>query len=358
MSSLEDLRKQIDGIDNELVEKLGKRAELVLEVKKAKHKENIDVYSPARERQILDRVLALSKDGPFPSGPLERIFVNIISATRSLIGGLHISYLGPEHSLAYEASLQQFGEAVSHQFASSIKDVFADVERGDANYGIVPARVSSTGVVDETFDLLMQSNLEIIAELEVSERLAVFTHSGGLADISRVYSDAHSFIRASSWLRSNLAGAEQIVTSGPVEAQNRYAKEENSALLTLESLASREDVPVAASGVESDHGSETRFIVLGSKTPPATGNDKTSLLCSVEERAGALRELLQPFSMRGITLLKIESRPMRGRAWEYVFFIDLLGHQSEPKIASAIEELEKLSSYLKVLGSFPNVCQS
>jgi chorismate mutase/prephenate dehydratase len=358
MASLDELRADIDRIDEELVAKLTRRAELVLEVKKAKQLENVDVYSPARERQILDRVLALSANGPFPAGPLERIFVNIISATRSLIGDLHISYLGPEGSLAFEASEQQFGEAVYHAASSSIKGVFAHVERGEANYGVVPARTSSTGLVTETFDVLMQSNLKIIAELEVKERLSLFSHSGGLGDIDRIYSDAHSFIRSSAWLRANLPGVEEVLVESLADALKKFRAHPKAALIGLERLSAREDVHVAASGIESEVGADTRFIVLGSKTPPTSGHDKTSLLCSVEERAGALRELLQPFSMRGITMLKIESRPMRGRAWEYVFFIDVLGHQDEPKIADAIKELTNLSSYLKVLGSYPLVCQS
>jgi chorismate mutase/prephenate dehydratase len=358
MTSLAELREQIDQIDSDLVEKLTRRAELVLAVKKAKQNENVDIYSPARERQILDRVAALAANGAFPQEPLERIFINIIGATRSLIGDLQVAYLGPESSLACEAAMQQFGESIDLLPAASIEAVISKVERGDCHFGVIPARTSSTGLVTQTFDVLMQSKLMIIAELEVKERLALFTASGGLGNLKRIYSDAHSFVRAENWIQGNVPEAELVLSRSLPEALRQYRKSDDSALLWLESLASRENLPVAASGIESDLGTDTRYIVVGSKIPQATGSDKTSLLCSAEERSGALRQILQPFSVRGITLLKIESRPMRGRAWEYVFFIDISGHQSDPKIMDAISDLEKLTSYLKVLGSYPMVCQS
>ncbi|MCB0324795.1 MAG: chorismate mutase [Bdellovibrionales bacterium] len=358
MRDLEQLRQQIDALDDEIVAKLERRAELVLEVKKAKQKDNIDVYSPARERQILDRIAKLAAGGPFPAQPLERIFINIISATRSLIGELAVSYVGPQGSLGGEAAIKQFGEAIDHVPAGSLEEVFAKVERGDAQYGVVPARTSATGLVTKTFDLLMQSNLVIIAEIEVKERLCLYTRGSGLGEVQRIFSDVHSFARAEEWLKSNVPAAERVVESSLSGALRKLDKHPESALLWLESLSGRHDLHPVASGIEGDLGAETRFVVLGSKSPSSTGKDKTSLLCSVPERAGALREILQPFSVRGVTLLRIESRSMRNRAWEYVFFIDVAGHEEDPKIGDAIRDLRNLSSYLKVLGSYPMVCQS
>ena len=271
MATLKELREQIDQTDAELVSLLNHRAELVLEVKKAKEKEKADIYSPERERLILERVRKLSADGPFPPSALERIFTNIISATRSLIGEITVCYLGADPSLARDAAVHQFGETVRFCSELRIDALLEMLVCGEVHYGVLPERALGAGLLPAGFTKLMRSSLVIIAEVEVNP------------------------------------------------------------------------------GVDA----EERFLVLGHKMPAQTGRDKTSLVCAASERAGALRDLLQPFASRGINLLRIESKLLQTSSWDYLFFIDLEGYCDDPEVKAAIEELHALSVELKVLGSYP-----
>ena len=272
--SLKSLREQIDKIDTDLVTLLNERAELVLEVKRAKKRENAEIYSPERERRILDRVRSLAAEGNFPAAALERIFVNIISATRSLIGETSVAFLGSEHSLARDAATDQFGQTVRFVSEDDLHGLVRKVEEGEVQYGLVPIRNTEGGLIYSTFDELMRSKLVIIAETPAPD------------------------------------------------------------------------------------GSEARYVTLGHKPPTQTGTDKTTLVCGVNDRAGALRDLLQPFASRSITLLRIESKPDTIHGWDYLFFIDIAGHQGESTVAEAIAELSDLVTHLKVLGSYPMVCTS
>lgn len=364
MNSLAALRERIDQIDAQVVDLLNQRAACVLEVKRAKAEGNIDIYSPERERQILDRVTALAKDGNFPANALERIFGSIISATRSLIGELGVSYSGGECSIAHEASVTQFGETVRYTSEVSIEEVFAKVERGDAHYGVVPARLSSSGTVTKTFDLLSQSNLCVIAEIELHEHIALLGASSlaqpgerasNLTSIERVYGDMFASTRAGEWLRAHLPQAQIQVVESPARAAAMVASDPRAVMLGLERAAERFHLSILARGVQSETGIDSRFFVIGTKMPAVTGRDKTSLLCAVEERAGALRDILRPFAERGVTLVRIESRPLRTRAWEYVFLIDLEGHVADVPVKEAIDELSTICSFVRTLGSYPMV---
>jgi chorismate mutase / prephenate dehydratase len=358
MATLQELREQIDGIDDQLVDLLNRRAELALEVKATKQKNNISVYAPDRERKILDRVLSRGQNGPFPRVTLERIFVNIVSATRSLIGEVSVAYLGTEYSIEHEAALRQFGEAVQYSPEASVESVLLKVERGDAQYGVLPARTSGGNLVTKTFDLLLESKLLVIAEVEIKEQLALFSRCTSLSEIQRVCSTAYYFSCCEQWLCANLPHAELVLQGHVMGAIKDLDAPSGTALIASQMLGERFALNVLVSGIAVEQEMGARFIVVGQKVTLPTGNDKTSLLCSVKDRAGVLRDVLRPFAERGITLLKIESRPMRNRAWEYVFFIDLTGHQVDPAVSEAIEELRGLSSYLKVLGSYPLVCHS
>lgn len=270
MEKLTQLREQIDKIDEDIVSLLKKRADCVLEVKKTKHSENIDVYSPLRERQILNRVSELAKGGNFPLHALETIFTNIVAATRSLIGELQIAFPGPDTSLAGAAARKQFGESVGFNPLVTLEEVLSKVECGEMHFAVVS--------VFDSLESLLKSPLVVIAEVEV----------------------AHT----------------------------------------------------TEAGVDTC----SRFFVLGNTIPPVSGNDKTSLLCAVEERSGALREILKPFSDRGISLLKISSNPIRMQAWEHMFFIDIAGHQDEKQVQSVLKELREMCSFVKVLGSYSMTC--
>ena len=357
-AELDSLRSQIDIIDGDLVELLNKRAELVLSVKAKKSAGKLDIYSPARERQILDKVIERAKGGSFPTQSLERIFTHIVSATRSLIGELQVSYVGPEYSLGFDAALKQFGDDVHYVSEPSIEEVFAKVERQKVHFGVVPVRNAQQGMIEPTFDLLLHSSLKIIAELEIRERLHLFGHAENTSEVNCVYADSYNFSRTEAWLRAHLPAAKLVVEYALPNAVERVRSEERSALIALEVAGERFSLPEVARGIEQDNGADARFFVLGTTTPLPTGSDKTSLLCGVAEKAGALRALLEPFSRRGLSLLKIDSRPTRNKAWEYVFFIEIAGHTSEPAVQACLKELETLCTYVRVVGSYPLVCQS
>lgn len=363
MSTLAELRIKIDAIDDRIVALLNERADLVLGVKRAKAQDNIDIYTPERERQILDRLSALASGGSFPLAAVERIFSNIISATRSLIGELSVSYAGHECSLAHDAAVKQFGETLQFSPEISIEEVFAKVERGDSHFGVVPARLGVGGTVPKTFDLLMHSKLQIIAEVEIKERLALlvgpqFPEAAGCVEVCEVIADAQSFVRAGDWLRANVPSAKLTLVESATHAVQKLRESKDAAAVVIESAAERYGFKALARGVEAESAGDSRFLVVGYRAPNRTGKDKTSLVCAVAERAGVLRDLLQPFSERGITLLKIESRPVRNRAWEYAFFIDIEGHQADAAVQDAVRALSEMASFVKVFGSYPLVCPS
>lgn len=358
MKTLVELREGLDSIDDQIVKLLHQRADIALEVKRTKEKEKLDIYSPARERQILNRVLNLVPEGHFPRSSLEKIFLSMLSASRSLMGELCVSYVGPESSLGREAALKQFGDNLKFSPESSIEEVFAKVEEGDSQYGIVPARTTSGNTTTKTYDLLTQSSLVIIAEVEIKEKFSLIGAGSGLSAIKQVYADANTFNRCMSWIKSNLATAELRIVDNTDIAVKVAKDNHNIAAIALDGEAERSDLVVIASGIESESQNDARFFILGQKPPPQTGHDKTSLLCAVSEKSGALRDILQPFSEYKITLLKIESRSIRTRGEEYGFYIDAFGHQQEPALQAALFKLNSLCSFVKVFGSYPLVYHS
>ena len=353
--TLEQLRAQIDEIDQQLVKLLNQRADMVLGVKQAKERDRIDIYSPARETQILERVRKLAEGGNFPIAALERIFTAIISGTRSLIGELSVGYLGPECSSAYDASIKQFGENLRLNPEPSVETIIRRVEHGDFHYGVIPIETSSTGIAVPTIQALRESRLEIVAEIEIRNRLAIIgpASSDGWVKVKRIFGDAYSIWSVSNWLRINLPLVETVVVETTAEAVKRASEDPSAAIIASESAAARFNLSVLASGVENDQNSEARFVVVGFNTPPPTGRDKTSVLLTVSDRAGVLRDVLRPFADRGLTLLKIESKPFRNHGNGYIFYVDVAGHRSDPALNAAIEELKSLCSECKVFGSYP-----
>jgi chorismate mutase/prephenate dehydratase len=353
MNTLDSLRNKIDEVDEKIVELLGQRADLALQVKQAKAKDKIDVYSSARERQIIDRVLKLAKDSSFPLSSLEKIFSTMIAATRSLIGDLSIVYSGVELSLAHEAAIKQFGETVKMVPQLSPADVVSRVTDGIANFGVIPAENGTDGLLVKTFEALIEAPLQIVAEVYVDERYSILSKSSNFAEVKRIYGDIRSISHAGKWLRANFPQSEQVLLDNSALGCDKASFESDSAAIVLSSFSDKYQLNSLANNIENEFSVESRYIVIGHTGAVPTGNDKTSILVVMQDKAGALRALLEPFSERGITLLKIESKPMRSRAWEYAFFIDLSGHQSESAIQAAFEEIQKFSTFFKIFGSYP-----
>jgi len=353
MKKLSELREEIDSIDTKIVELLKARAELVLGVRETKQATHTSIYSPAREQEIIQRVTELAKSGNFPQPSLEKIFRAIISATRSLVGDLVVAYVGPEDSMANQAAFAQFGEEVTYFPATTVNDVFRRVQNGEVSHGVVPVESASGGTNTATYDELIDAQVNIVAEIELVGRLLLVAEKGALSGAEKIYSDIASFTRCQNWLKSNLPKAELIVVDNSAIAAKLAHQTKNSAAVVGGRVQEESKLSVLANGIEDQSGSAARFFVLGGEVPPATGNDRTSLLVAVKEKPGALSEVLEPFSKSELTLTKIESRPMKNRAGEFAFFIDILGHKSDAKVISTVEKLTSLSTYLKILGSYP-----
>ena len=353
---LATLRERIDAVDDEIVGLLLKRASIALEVKEAKKDGKITVYSPQREREILERVRANATGGDFPLPALENIFTNIISAGRSLQNEMSVAYLGPtEASFAYHAAIKQFGDSVSYSAVLTLDELFARVERGDVHYAVVPDDYSRIAGKAEYLHRLMNADVQIIAEVSCAQRVVLCGVEKSIAKAKKVYGNPQLVALSSSWISVNLPEVE-LVVDNTLSSYQEMIQEDGVVVLALEATAERLGLPIIASGLEDAGSGEMRFLVLSREeaSPTAPGEKcKTTLVCSVEDRSGILREILKPFASRAITLLGIHSYPIRHRSWEYVFLIEVVGHKADAPLVEVVDELGMLVTEVAVLGSYP-----
>jgi len=354
--NLQELRERIDGIDDQILDLLNARATVVLDVGKAKAGESREFYVPSRERAIFERLQARN-GGPFPNESLCRVFREIISASLSLELPMKVAFLGPQSTFTHVAAMEQFGLSAQLVAQKSIPSVFEEVERGRAHYGVVPVENSTEGVVNHTLDMFIGSDLKVIAEilLEISHDL--LSQTGKLDQVQKVVSHPQALAQCRHWLDENLPDTPQMDVSSTAAAAQLAAEDDSVAAIASHAAARQYGLQVAKAKIEDNSNNFTRFLVIGRNTPEASGRDKTSILFSVRDEPGILYRMLEPFSKRDINLVKIESRPMKQKAWEYIFFLDLVGHVEDSKISAAIEELREHCHFLKVLGSYPFAVQ-
>lgn len=353
---LKELRTSIDRVDDEIIRLLNQRSEYVIEIGRRKRQKNDDpganLHTPARELEILTRLTA-ANPGPFPSDGIRAVYREIMSASLSLEGPQKVAYLGPRATFTHLASRHKFGDSAQYIPVKSIKDVFAEVERGRANFGVVPIENSTEGVVSHTLDLFIDSPLLIYGEvlLEISHHL--LSKSGSKDQIKKVYSHPHALAQCRNWLETNLPTVALSEVPSTARAAEICADDPSGAAIASELAAQLYGLKVVHARIEDNINNFTRFLVL-SKTPPQrTGKDKTSLMISVKDRSGALYDLLRPFASSGINMTKIESRPSRRKAWEYIFFVDVEGHVEEDRVKKATDEVKSRCLFMKVLGSYP-----
>ena len=352
MNELEKLRSRIDKIDNDILNLLNKRADIVLDVAHIKRNENAKYHSPEREREILDRLTSSNK-GPFPSEALKVIYREILSASLSLEEPLKVAYFGPSATFTHSAALRHFGSSASFVPSDSIKGVFDAVESNKAEYGVVPIENSTEGVVNYTLDLFVDYELKVAAEvmLEISQNL--MSKSGDKTKIKKIYSNPHAGAQCRQWLESNLPNVPVIDITSTARAAEMASQEDNAAAIAGELAAKFYNLQFVEKGIEDRKHNFTRFLVI-SKTPAKkTGRDKTSIMFSIKDKPGALYDILYPFKKAKINLTKIESRPSKRKAWEYIFFVDMEGHSEDRKLKNAIEAVKDNCLYLKILGSYP-----
>ncbi len=346
-----EIRKKVDDIDDKIVELLNDRANLALEIGKIKRDKALEFYVPAREQSIFTRLENQNK-GPFPKNSLKSVYKEIMSATRAMQYPVKIAYFGPEATFTHMAALKQFGSEADFIPVKSIKDVFMEVEHGRANYGVVPIENSTEGVVNYTLDMFIDSSLKIYSEifLEISHYLL---STSEISKIKKVYSHPQPIAQCRIWLESNLPNAKLIEVLSTAEAAIMASKEKNTAAIASSLAADIYGLKILAERIEDNVENFTRFLIIGKNINQKTKNDKTSIMFSVKDKVGALHNSLSPFQKYKINLTKIESRPTRKKAWEYIFFVDFQGHVDNKNVKKALMELENECTFLKVLGSYP-----
>jgi chorismate mutase/prephenate dehydratase len=357
-AELDRLRAAIDATDRSILAALNERARLVQRVGEIKRAGRSTVYAAARERDLV-RALQGENPGPFPDGALPAVFREIISATRSLEAPLRIAYLGPEGTFSHLAARQVFGSQVEFVGFAGIAEVFAAVERGDCDHGLVPVENTSEGVVTQTLDTFVDSDLPICGEtlLRISHRL--LSRTGRLEDVRRVASHPQPLAQCRGWLDRNLPAAERVEVASTAAAARLAAERPDVAAVGSALAGEREGLLTVAAGIEDRRDNTTRFLVIGGDAPAPSGDDVTSVVFTVRRtEAGALHRLLEPFARHGVNLASIQSRPLRGAPWEYLFFLDVEGHRSQPAVAAALSDAARVAHSCRVLGSFPRASRS
>jgi chorismate mutase/prephenate dehydratase len=352
-TTIEELRAAIDGVDDRILELLNDRSRLVLKVGALKRGENRDFHVPSREREIYERLTA-ANSGPFPNDSLKSVFREIISASLALESPMKVAFMGPRATFSHLAAMQHFGLAAELVPQRSIPAVFEEVEKGRALYGVVPVENSTEGVVTHTLDMFMESELVINSEilLEVSHYL--LSRTGRMEDIKKVYSHPQPLAQCRNWLEENLPNVPLVDVASTTLAAQIVNEDYSAAAIASQYAASLYDLKVVRERIEDQVNNFTRFLVVGKSLTEPSGRDKTSLMFAVKDEPGILYRMLEPFASRAINLSKIESRPMKKKAWEYIFFLDLTGHVADPAIAAAITDLKQYCQFVKVLGSYPS----
>jgi chorismate mutase / prephenate dehydratase len=351
---LSEYRNEIDRIDDEILRLLNERSKSVVEIGKLKKEKDAgaNLHTPGREAAIIER-LTKQNTGPFPIEAIRPVYREIMSASLSLEGPQKVAYLGPRATFTHMACMQKFGASAHYVSVHSIKEVFSEVERSRANFGVVPIENTTEGVVNHTLDMFIDSNLLIYGEVlqEVSHHL--LSKSGLMDEVKKIYSHPHAIAQCRNWLETNLPHVPVAEVASTARAAELCIDELSAAAIASELAGQLYGLKVIKARIEDNLNNFTRFLVLSQKPPERTGKDKTSLMLSVKDKVGALYDLLRPFASHGLSMTKIESRPSRRKAWEYIFFVDVEGHIEEERVSKAVEEIKGRCLFLKILGSYP-----
>ena len=358
-ASIATLRRHIDRLDDQILRLLNQRASLGLQIGAQKARTQRQVYDPVREKTIVARLLR-DNGGPLRAEHLRAIYREVLSAGRAVQQAPTVSYFGPAGTYTHLAAQAHFGAAVRYQPTASIGEVFADVERARADRGVVPVENSTEGMVALTLDLLLESPLSIHAEISLPIRQCLLGRAGlKLESVRQVVAHPQALAQCRRWLALHLPGAECRESASNASAAEEAARVPRTAAIAAAVTGERYRLRVLAENVQDHALNTTRFLVLGTTDcPTPSGDDKTSLLFSVRDEVGILFRMLEPFARHKIDLIKIESRPLRERPWEYYFFLDLKGHRREPRVRRALAEVEARTLRLKVLGSYPAAAEA
>ncbi len=351
---LKAIRDRIDRIDEQIQALINQRAAAareVAEIKRANGGEPF-FYRPEREAQVLRQVKARNT-GPLDAEEMARIFREIMSACLALEQPLTIAFLGPEGTFTQAAALKHFGHSVNTLPLGAIPDVFQEVEAGNCHYGVVPVENSSEGVISHTLDMFLNSPLKICGEVTLRIHHNLLSREEALESVNKVYAHQQSLAQCRGWLDRHLPRAERVAVGSNAEAAALARDQAGTAAIASETAAEIYGLDVLAANIEDEPGNTTRFLIIGRQEVPPSGDDKTSLLVSTRNVAGGLLRLLEPLARHGVSMTRIESRPSRRGMWDYVFFIDVVGHRDDAPVRQALEDLQQQASIYKVLGAYP-----
>jgi chorismate mutase/prephenate dehydratase len=346
---LNQIRKQIDALDRRLLKLLSSRARLAQRIGRLKQG---PAYRPEREAQVVRGILAENR-GPLPDAAVARLYTEIMSACRALEESLTVAYLGPQGTFSQEAAVKHFGGLAALAPGASIDEVFRQVETGAARYGVVPVENSTEGAIGRTLDLLLSTPARICGEVMLPIRQCLMSRSGKLSYIRKVFSHTQSLAQCQQWLARHLPRVERIAVVSNAEAARLAAHERRAAAIGPKTAAGLYGLQLIARNVEDEAKNTTRFLIIAEHDAAPSGRDKTSLVLSARNVPGAVHELLTPLAANQVSMTRLESRPSRTGLWEYVFFVDIEGHQQDVNVARALAELEGKASFLKNLGSYP-----
>ncbi|ADL55167.1 prephenate dehydratase [Gallionella capsiferriformans] len=347
---LKQCREQIDALDEALLKIVNQRAALAQQI--GHLKEGGVVLRPEREAQVLRR-LQDANQGPLSNVAIAALFTEVMSQCRALEAPLSVAYLGPEGTFTEAAALKRFGSAVQGVSCATIDDVFRAVESGEVQYGVVPVENSTEGAIGRTLDLLLQSTLQVCGEVMLPIHQCLLAQQCDVSQIQSVYSHPQSLGQCQGWLNVNLPAAARIPVSSNAEAARLAAGHVNCAAIAGAQAAGHFGLNVCVENIEDDARNTTRFLVLGKQQVAASGEDKTSMVLSATNRPGAVHDLLASLAKYDVSMTKFESRPSRSGLWEYVFYVDIEGHQTDEKVVLALAELKQSAAFMKILGSYP-----
>ena len=354
LARLQPLRQRIDAIDEQILELLNERARAAQAVGDIKKEFDVDgpVLKPEREATII-RALQAKNPGPFTAEAIDAVWTQIISTCRGLESVLSVAYLGPQGSFSEQAAFEHFGHAIESVRCDSFDEVFRSVEAGQADVGVVPVENSTEGAVNRTLDLLLNSPLKIIGERSIKIHHNLLTRSGNLEGVTRIVAHPQALAQCRGWLMRNYPLLPLDAAASNSEAARQASQDPTVAAIVGDYAAHAWDLQAVASGIQDDPQNRTRFLAVGRLETLPTGDDQTSIILAVPNRAGAVYSMLAPLAGNGVSMTRFESRPARTGQWEYYFYVDMLGHRNDPKVAKALSDLKKEVAFFKELGSYP-----
>ncbi|MEO8005152.1 MAG: prephenate dehydratase [Betaproteobacteria bacterium] len=352
--NIKQLRERIDALDLEILKLVNERASAAHAI--GKLKEGGTVYRPEREAQVLRR-LSEHNPGPLPDKVVAHVFTEVISACRALEDAFSVASLGPRGTFSEEAVIKHFGGQVPIMLGNSIDEVFRSVESGNVGYGVVPIENSTEGAVGRTLDLLLSSPLKICGEILLPVHQNLLSRGGDASSLKRIYSHSQSLAQCNRWLALHCPAVERVPVASNAEAAKRAQDDPESAAIAGRTAAEAYGLNILAANIEDEPNNTTRFAVISRQNVAPSGRDKTSLVMASRNVPGAMHKLLTPLARHNVSMSRLESRPSRTGLWEYVFFVDIDGHETEVNAAAALAEMRDIAAFLKILGSYPVAAQ-